>query len=429
MLASFSVTKALAFAMVDFGQSIGHAWPPTKPGPGRAEIGAFDAARSGENFAVEAMSLEQMDAAQAAWADLAARALEPNAFYEPGFALSAARHFPLKARPRFVVAWSRPDAAGGRRMMGLFPIVAPNPIFGDGFVRLWLHKQAALATPLVDRDEAPAVLESFLVWLERRSMAAGVVFSKTTKDGAFHKAVRMAAAADHRRTRLLDLYERAALLPGGDADELCARAGSKKKLSELHRMRRRLAELGKVDFVSFTAPDDVRGAMEDFLTLEASGWKGGRGALLSHPSLATFVRSATRLLARQGKCKIHALRLDGRPVAMAILIESQGRSYCWKIAFDEAFRSQAPGIQLVYEQTKAQLARPEVDMTDSCAIANHPMIDRIWPDRVAICDVGVQLQIGRERSFARSCRKEYNRRSLRALVKRAVVRVLKRKVN
>lgn len=427
MLASFSVTKALVFAMVDFGQSISHAWPLTKPLPGRAAIRAFDPTRSEENFAVEAMTLEQMDAAHDAWADLAARALEPNAFYEPGFALSAARHFPLKARPRFVVVWGRPDPAGRRRMAGLFPIVAPNPIFGDGFIRLWLHKQAALATPLVDREEAPAVLESFLAWLEGRSMAAGVVFSKTTKDGLFHKALR--AAADHRRTRLLDVYERAALLPGGDADELCARAGSKKKLGELHRMRRRLADLGDVDFVSFTAPDDVRGALENFLTLEASGWKSGHGALLSSPSLTTFVRSATRLLARQGKCRIHALQLDGRPVAMAILIESQGRSYCWKIAFDEAFRSQAPGIQLVYEQTKAQLARPDVEMTDSCAIANHPMIDRLWPDRVAICDVGVQLQRGRERNFARSCRKEFNRRNLRALVKRAAVRVLKRKVN
>jgi hypothetical protein len=64
-------------------------------------------------------------------------------------------------------------------------------------------------------------------------------------------------------------------------------------------------------------------------------------------------------------------------------------------------------------------------MTDSCAIANHPMIDRFWPDRVAICDVAVQTRGAV--AFDAACRFDALRRGLRALVKRLFLRVLGRK--
>ncbi|PPD46637.1 MAG: GNAT family N-acetyltransferase [Methylocystis sp.] len=373
---------------------------------------------------VRELSLEQLDAAQAAWCDLSARALEPNAFYEPGFALSAARHFPLNSRPRFIVV------SDGARITGLFPIVPSHPLVGDGFIRLWLTKQATLATPLVDRDRATDTIAAFLDWVEARSLAAGVVFARTPAKGAFHAALAEVARRDARRVETLESFERAALLPGGEADETCARAsGSKRQLANIQRMRRRLAEKGAVEFQIVDSPEEVRLATEEFLTLEAAGWKAGRGAFLSEPALATFLRAATRQLARDRRCKISALRLDGRPVAMAILIDSQNRSYYWKIAYDESLRSCAPGLQLIYEQTKAQLARPGVEITDSCAMPDHPVIGRMWPDRVRVCDVAVQLQTNGEAQFQWSCRRDGARRHIRELAKRTANRLLKRKVS
>ncbi|WP_051134261.1 GNAT family N-acetyltransferase [Methylocystis sp. ATCC 49242] len=426
MFAPFRNTKGVAGAMVDFGLSEARGGRPARPGPPRLVAdnrlsGGFAA------FDVAELSLDQIDAAQGEWTSLAARALEPNAFFEPGFALAAALHFPPKARPVFIVVWSR-QPGGGRRMMGLFPITPANPLTGDGFIRLWLHKQAALATPLVDREKAVEVLEAFLDWLEARSFARGIVFSRTTADGRFHAALADAARRKGRRMEILDSYERAALFAGGDADAVLAR-GSRKRLNEIGRLRRRLAEMGRVDFDFAATPEEVRGATEEFLALEASGWKAGRGALLSQASLTTFLRSATRLLAREGRCKIHALRLEGRPIAMGVLIESQRRNYYWKIAFDENFRSLGPGVQLVHEQTRLLLSRPEVELTDSCAIANHPMIDRLWPDRIGVCDLAVQLQSGREGDFLAGCRRDLGRRRLRDLAKRAANRLLRRKVS
>ncbi len=423
MFAPFWHAKHLALNMTDFGAAVNSGRQLRRFAP---RLVATRETAKAETYRIGELSLEQMDAAQAAWSDLTLRALEPNAFYEPGFALAAARHFPFKSRPRFIIVWDMSGAE--RRMMGFFPIVSPHPLLGDGLIRLWLHKQAALATPLVDRTEAVAVLCAFLAWLEERSFAAGIVFARMPSGGRFHTALRAAAEAQQRTEKVLGAYERAALLPGGDADALCARAGSRKKLNELRRQSRRLREMGEIAFQDHTTPDEVRSAAEEFLALEASGWKARRGALLTQASLATFLRSATRMLARGSHCKIVAMRLDGRPIAMGVMLESQGRSYYWKIAYDEAFRAQAPGILLAYEQTRAQLERSDLEFTDSCAIANHPMIEKLWPDRIGVCDVAMQLQRGRDRDFLSSCRKEHFRRGVRELAKRASMRLLKRKI-
>lgn len=423
MFAPFLNTKSVASAVIDFGLS-----------ERSGRMAMYDSAcrdrrveAERQLFEIVELSLEQMDREQAQWADLAARAIEPNAFYEPGFALSAALHFPLRARPRFIVVWSRTGRE--RRMRGLFPIVTPNPFVGDRLIRLWLHKQAALATPLVDRDEAVDVLGAFLNWIEDRSHAAGVVFSRTTLGGSFHMALIEAAKPDRRRHEVLGAFRRAALLPGDNQDQLCERASSKSNLNKIRRMRRRLLKLGHIEFAVSSSPDEVRAAAEEFLALEASGWKAGRGALLSEAALATFLRSATRLMARQGRCRIHTMRLEGRPIAMGVVFESQRRSFWWKIAFDENFGAHTPGAQLALEVTRTQLERPEIEMTDSCAGANHSLIDRMWPDRIEVGDFAVQLQTDRANQFLASCRIDDRRRNLRDYAKRAVNGLLKRKAS
>ena len=385
-------------------------------------VAGADIARS--VLVAEEVPLETLEAMTAAWRDLAAAAIEPNAFYEPGFALPAARHFPVGERPRFIVV-----RAPGGRLMGLFPIMAPAAILGDGLIRLWLHKQAALATPLVHRAAAAQTIAVFLDWVETHSKAAGVVFSRLTQDGRFHAALRQAAGGAGRRMEILLSYERAALLPGGDADALCARAGSTKRLAEIRRQSRRLSEMGEIALVTHADEAGIKAATEEFLALESAGWKAGRGALLGDPALAAFLRSATRLLARDGGLRIQSLRLDGRPIAMAIVLESQGRSYYWKIAFDERLRDKGPGVQLLYARTKEDLGRPDLEMADSCAIADHPLIGRLWPDRLAVCDVAVALHPGRPQDFLARCRRETARRKLRDAAKRAANRLLKRKVS
>ncbi|MGA9599595.1 MAG: GNAT family N-acetyltransferase, partial [Methylocystis sp.] len=200
-------------------------------------------------------------------------------------------------------------------------------------------------------------------------------------------------------------------------------------LRELYRRRRRLAERGAVEFALLDDRAAVEGALEEFLALEASGWKGRRGALLREPNLAAFARCATQATARGGQCKIARLALDGAPLAMGILFESGDRAYFWKIAFDERYRAYAPGIDLVHRLTGVLAERDDIALTDSCAIANHPMIDRFWPDRIGVCDVAVALNPAGPKAFRAACAVERLKRELRQRVKRLANRALRRKVS
>ena len=91
----------------------------------------------------ETLGVEEIGAHSEAWSALAARALEPNVFFEPGFALALARHG--ATRPRFVALW-RDDSR--RELVGLFPL-GPTRL---GLAHIWLDPQTPLATPLIDRD-------------------------------------------------------------------------------------------------------------------------------------------------------------------------------------------------------------------------------------------------------------------------------------
>ena len=102
---------------------------------------------------------------------------------------------------------------------------------------------------------------------------------------------------------------------------------------------------------------------------------------------AAFVRTLTRDLARQGKCRVDTLLLNDRPVAMGIVLNSGGVAAFWKTAYDETFAAQSPGVLLCHELSRQQLQDGDVGLTDSCAIADHPMINGIWRERIEIADM------------------------------------------
>ena len=48
--------------------------------------------------------------------------------------------------------------------------------------------------------------------------------------------------------------------------------------------------------------------------------------------------------------------------------------------------SYSPGVVLTFAVTEDLVEDTTLVRTDSCATANHPMIDHIWRERLALCD-------------------------------------------
>jgi len=157
-------------------------------------------------------------------------------------------------------------------------------------------------------------------------------------------------------------------------------------------LRNRLAEHGDVSFHVARTPTDVAAALDTFLALEASGWKGKRGtALQQRPGDEAFIRQATGALAARGQAEIVTLKAGQTAVASGVMIRHLDRAYYFKIGVDERFAKYSPGVQLTLDVTRHLCADPAIASADSTAAPGHPMIDPIWRERLAIGDVVLPL--------------------------------------
>jgi hypothetical protein len=160
--------------------------------------------------------------------------------------------------------------------------------------------------------------------------------------------------------------------------------------------------------------------MERFLALEAAGWKGSRGtALLLDSRAVTFARSMARLMAKQDRIRIDALALDGSTLAMAVTLTCGARSFLWKMAYDENFAVHSPGAQLIAALSRPATLDPRVELIDSCASADNPMIYRMWKDRLVLADLFLGCGSDRAASFDAAIARERSRRTLMARAKTA----------
>jgi CelD/BcsL family acetyltransferase involved in cellulose biosynthesis len=327
------------------------------------------------------------------WRALAKRAIEPNGYYLPGWALAIDAFARGRTDVAALGAWSDAAESGAARLIGLMPAVSlwraykiplPALVSADPY--------GTLCTPLLDR-EMPDQAARALMSRARDAGAHALILRDVALDGLVMKTVTRVLEQDGLRTRLLQSHARACLDATRDADELLRDALGAKKLKELRRQRHRLAEHGEVSFEVAQTPNDAARALETFLALEASGWKAQRGtALTQDDGDAAFIRRAVSALAEDGQCEIVTLRAGATPVAAAIVLRHLAHAFYFKLGVDEGFAKFSPGVQLTLDVTRHLCADPAIAMVDSMAAPDHPMINPIWRGRLAIGDVLIPLR-------------------------------------
>jgi CelD/BcsL family acetyltransferase involved in cellulose biosynthesis len=327
------------------------------------------------------------------WRVLAQRAVEPNGYYLPDWEL-AVNAF-ARGRTGVSALIAPGDAAPNptARLIGLLPVIPmwrayriPLPALASA------EPYGTFCTPLLDRDLSLDAATR-LMQAARDAGAHALILRDVSLDGAAIKAFNEALRQQGLRPRLLHARLRACLDARRDADELLRDALGAKKLKELRRQRHRLAEHGAVRFDVARTRQEVAAALETFLRLEASGWKGKRGtALMQDDGDAGFVRRGAAALAESGQCEIVTLRSGTAPVAAAIVLRHQDRAFYFKLGIDEGFAKFSPGVQLTLELTRHLCADPAIATADSTAGADHPMINPIWRGRFAIGDVLIPLK-------------------------------------
>jgi len=333
------------------------------PVPGRAP----DRGGVAGTFASRTISdWAELEALQDAWEELAAASVEPNPFYESWMLLPALRSFARRERVEVVLVFR------GDLLCGLFPIAHRR-----GRAGLWRHPYCYLTAPLLRRGCERAAIHCWLDTLAAR--AALVRLEDVPGDGCVR--LHLVDELNERKWPALvsEAYTRAVLRRGPSAEEFLSRALAGKRRKEFRRQRTRLSELGGLTTEELPPGADPAPWVDEFLDLEAQGWKGREGV----DSLRdrTFVQQMAAGAARKGKLQMLALRLDGRPVAMKMNLVGGEGAFAFKITFDEGFRRFSPGVLLELDNVERAHQLPALRWMDSCAAPNRFMINHLWPDR------------------------------------------------
>jgi CelD/BcsL family acetyltransferase involved in cellulose biosynthesis len=362
-------------------------------------------------FRVEWRPLAELAPIAAEWHALAGRALEPNVFYEPSFALAAQPVFGRDVGAGLV--WSR---ASEPRLLGLFPGRIDRRRYGVPLPVLvgWTHPYGPFGAPLVDRDRAEAVIAAWFEHVANDPQLPNLLLVPYCPlDGPLGRALDAVVARRHGRSVSFARHARALLAPASAAraDYLVRSIGTKKR-GELRRQRRRLGDSGVVMSSSVGEAAAMAHALDDFFAIEAGGWKGRAGtAARSDADVRKFMQAAVTALADEGKARIDRLFVDARAIAAMVMLKSGTTVWGWKIAYDESFARFSPGVQVLVDVTERLLEDATVVRADSCATPDHPMIDHIWRERLELADRLIRIGPDKAATFALACALEASRRA------------------
>ncbi len=332
---------------------------------------------------VEAVE-DARDAAKhiSAWEDLSTDAVEANVFYEPWMLLSAVDAFAAGRRLIFVLVWGPGPFEGPPQLHGFFPLDRRNrwrslPVEA---ARLWRHEHCYLCTPLIRRNRGAECLAAFLRWLRTDRRGAALLEADfLPADGPFAALFDETLARHGKPVFTSEQFTRAVWRPciGGGAERPAALSPTRRRA--LERKQRRLAETGRVEFAILPDSGDVRTWIDDFLRLEADGWKGRDGtALACREADRRFFTAAAVAAFERGRFLAHGLYLDGRAIALRCSFLAGDGAFAFKTCYNESFSRFSPGVLLELDNLHRLGRQSAVHWMDSCTAADNFIVNGLW---------------------------------------------------
>lgn len=371
-----------------------------------------------QNVTVELVDAARLADLHGAWNELLARADDPNVFMAPALVAVAEASDP-STQHRALLAWKHID--GRRQLAGIWAFAiarSRKSALPMRFLCAPAFKHGYLATPVIDRQCLEETLDAMLdVIAEDESLPKVLALDTMGAEGATYDALLRVLAQRDGAVCIFEQSRRPKLISDLDGKAYLEKAVSSSTRKKLRQHRRRLSEKGALTSVVATEPGAVRKALEEFLAIEAAGWKGKNGtALLSDPTDAAFMRGAVAALAEHHSVEIHSLYLDGKPVSMQIVGRAGGAAFTWKTAYDEQFQDFSPGMLLLEDYTTAFLADKTIAHVDSCSLDDTGFM-AAWTERQAVADLWIDARRGGSLEFRVLSTLQKTYRELRAAAK------------
>jgi len=317
-----------------------------------------------------------MQAIAPAWENMAAAAIEPNPFYEPWMLLPAIDSFGLERSFRLVTVWN------GDRLDAVLPLERKASFKGLPLPALtsWRHRHCLLCTPLVRAEGAAETLAALVGSLD----APLVSLQYIPGEGPFYRALTAAGV----RCAVLDGYSRPVLRRAKDGETYVNEFIPRKERQELRRREKRLKEQGTLTQVALEPGQAIDRWIDEFLKLEASGWKGKEGtAMACSEANRRFLTETFTAAYQRGRLEMVGVDFDGKPLGRCTGFIAGEGAYAFKPAYDEAFAKFSPGILAEVARIRNLHGLPGTQWMDSFTDADNSMMSRLWKDRLTVQSV------------------------------------------
>lgn len=330
---------------------------------------------------VDADGISALDAD--AWDRLSAAALSENPFYARQYVLAGLTTIDAAAGVKAVCVMDERGELAGLfpfRKYDLLPLASSVAQAASNLYQFSGH-------PLVARERAGEVIGAWLdtivsgkaprIWM-LPNFDLNSRLKCLIEDECADRRITTATAAPYDRPHLTGV--------AGGFDAHCAKVIPRKRLKDIQRNLRRLQECGELAFERATEPIKVRQRLDQFLELEAAGWKGDYGtAFLSAKEHELFARHAFSGNSEgQARCIIDSLLLDGEPIALSINISSGSVAFTPKCAYSEKWRRYSPGIVLEYLVVERFYAQSEFAEMDAATVALDHVVRDLWNARMTM---------------------------------------------
>lgn len=254
----------------------------------------------------------------------------------------------LHAAPEEVLFVVLSDADG---VLAIVPLeIAPSTRFGIAVreLRFPAHAHAPLRDMLCGSSSSMRTAARVLLDHLRRSLGAS--WDILALEPVFPDSCTMRLLAGERRLGCLrEHVADCGFLPLDDVEGLHDRL-SRNFRSNLSRARNKLAAEDGVSLQCVRGGASMAAALEAFMEVEASGWKGERGtgsAIKLDERLAGFYACLARCAAEDDGCEVALLGVNGRTIAAQLALRVDATIYQLKIGYDEAHARLAPGNMLI----------------------------------------------------------------------------------
>lgn len=312
------------------------------------------------------------------WWRLAERAAEPNPFTGPGVVLAAAEH--LAGADQALLVTVERDG----ELTFVLPVVRtrlnrriPMPVLD-----IWQEFYPPLGGPLVDPDHGVAAWRAVRTAMATQLHVAWLVIDPMTSNGpvAAMLAEAVRTGGPGAPPRMLETVPRAVMFQ--DSERIRPSEKTQKSLESRRRKLGRMAgepartiEVAPGDPV----PDEL---VEEFLALEAGGWKGRAGtALASDDSQAAFFRAMIRRHAERKAVQVIGIRCGDRLVAATFNLVAGDGLFFYKIAYNEEYHACSPGRILMADNVNMFADTPRFTVADSCADPTAALSNQVLHDR------------------------------------------------